>query len=93
MGVSLITNVLVYTQNVYFPVMYSIGLKTNICDPPNNPSDGLVVDYVWVYTRDGSWKNQDTVYIPIGSSQTINIMVSALFGSSPKLEDNMFTLF
>ena len=48
MGGSLIINVLVYTQNSGEPVTSLIYFKTNICDSPENPSDGFVVDYVFL---------------------------------------------
>ena len=43
---TLIINGLVYTYNVGLPVTAYVGFKTNICDLPNNISDGLEVDYV-----------------------------------------------
>ena len=91
---TLIINGLVYTYNVGLPVTAYVGFKTNICDLPNNISDGLEVDYVWVYTPNGSPKNiKYMVYTEMGGSTTINVMVYTLFGGSPKLKVWTFTLF
>ena len=47
----------------------------------------------WVYTPGGSQKtNKDNFYIPMSGSPTINVMVCALFGGSPKLKAKPFTL-
>ena len=56
MSGSLITNILVYTQNCGSSVTSSIVLKTKICDSPNNTSIGLEVENVLYYTPGGATK-------------------------------------
>ena len=79
MGGSLIINVLVYTHNGGSPITSSIGLKTNIL------IELTILMVVWKLTLSGfthlsfHQKTQDMVYIPMGGSPTINIMVCALF--------------
>ena len=49
--------------------------------PVDQYSGGLSVDYFWIYNPGGSPKKiKDRVYIPMGSSKNINVMVYALFG-------------
>ena len=87
MGSSLIINVLVYTYNGGLPVKSSIGLKMYICNSPNNTSGGLEVENVWfthlVYHKKTT---QCMIYKTMDGSPTINVMVYALFGGSPKLK-------
>ena len=57
MGDLLVIIVLVYANNGGSPVKFSIGVKTNIFDSPNNTSSGLAVYNAWFYTPCGSPKN------------------------------------
>ena len=55
--------------------------------PYDQTSIDLSVDSDWVYTTDVSPKiNKYSIYTPMGGSQTINVMVYALFGVPHKLK-------
>ena len=49
-------------------------------------SGGLAVDSLWVYTTVSLPWNKYRVYTPMVGSSTINIMVYANFGDSPKFK-------